>query len=148
MAEGEFFNLLHKSIINDGFKFEENVNGYEYIAWLRLAKKNFKHLYTTTIVRVYITDGESLMRPITKDENFYKNSKKGLEIILNEFGEDLKKINKKKYALYLYTLSNCNIMLGNKIAGLKQNFLALKYDFFNLRFIRNIFNLVRKCVLI
>jgi teichuronic acid biosynthesis glycosyltransferase TuaG len=80
LAEGEFFNLLHKSIINDGFKFEENVNGYEYIAWLRLAKKNFKHLYTTTIVRVYITRGESLIRNKNKNKKYYENAKKGLQI--------------------------------------------------------------------
>jgi len=142
-VEGEFNTLLHKSIIDDGFRFEESVNGYEWIAWLRLAKSGVKILYTTTTTtRIYITDGESLIRTSNKSKRFYENSKKGLEIILNEFGEDLKIVNKKKYALYLYTLANTNIKLGNKKNGLMQTLKAIKYDFFNLRLVRNVLNAI------
>ena len=95
-VEGEFNTLLHKSLIDSGFRFEDSVNGYEWIAWLRLAKRGVKILYTTTTTRIYITDGESLIRTSSKSKKFYENSKKGLEIILNEFGEDLKKTNRKK----------------------------------------------------
>ena len=142
-ADGEFNTLLHKSIIDNGFKFNENVNGYEWITWLRLAKSGVKILYTTTTTRIYITDGESLIRTTNKSKKFYENTKKGVSIILDEFGEDLKSINKAKYALYLYTLANSNIILGEKKLGLKKTFKAMKYDFFNSRVIRNIFNVFK-----
>ncbi len=142
-VSGEFNSLLHKSIIDDGFHFEESINGYEWIAWLRLAKKDFKHLCTTTTTRIYITNGESLLRTNNKGKSYYKNSRDGLKIIIDEFGDDLKRVNKKKYTLYLHTLANANIILGNKMFGLKQTFKAFISDPFNLRFFRNILNVFK-----
>jgi len=143
LVEGEFNVLLHKSVVDSEFKFEESVNGYEWIAWLRLAKSGVKILYTTTTTRIYITSGESLIRTSSKSKKYYENSKKGLEIILNEFGDDLKRVNRKKYALYLYTLANNNIILGNKRLGLRQTFEAMRNDLFNLRLVRNILNVFK-----
>lgn len=141
---GEFNSLLHRSIIEDGFHFEESVNGYEWIAWLRLSKKNFKHLYTTsTIIRIYVNEGESLLRTSNKDKKYYKNAKKGIELIFSEFGSDLKKNNKYKYSIYLYTLGNYNLLLGNKLIGLKQTLHAIKYNPFNIRLIRNLINVFK-----
>ena len=142
-VSGEFNSLLHKDIIDDGFHFEESINGYEWIAWLRLAKKDFKHLYTTTTTRIYITDGESLLRTSIKSKKYYENSTKGLSIIMDEFGNDLKSANQKKYSLYIYTLANSNLMLGFKIIGLKQTFKAFINDPLNLRFFRNILNVFK-----
>ena len=142
-VSGEFNSLLHKSIIDDGFHFEESVNGFEWIAWLKLAKKGYKHLYTTTTTRIYITDGESLLRTSNKSKKYYKNIKKGISIILEKFGDDLKSANMKKYSLYMYTLANANIILGNKMIGLTQTFKAFASDPLNLRFFRNILNVFR-----
>lgn len=143
-ASGEFHTVLHKDIIDDGFAFDERINGYEWIAWLRLAKKDFKHLYTTTTTRIYITDGESLLRNNNKSNSYYENSRDGLTIILDEFGEDIKRVNSKKYALYLYTLANNYIILGDKRIGFKQTFKAFINNPFNLRFLRNILNVFIK----
>ena len=142
-VSGEFNSLLHKSIIDDEFYFDESVNGYEWIAWLRLAQKDYNHLYTTTTTRIYITDGESLLRTTNKSKKYYENSQKGLSIILDEFGDDLKSANMKKYSLYMYTLANANIILGNKMIGLKQTFKAFVSDPLNLRFFRNILNVFK-----
>ena len=140
-ASGEFNSLLHKSIIDDGFHFDESVNGFEWIVWLSLEKKGYKHLYTTTTTtRIYITNGESLTRPYNKSKKYYENSKKGISIILDKFGDDLKRVNQKKYALYLYALANSNLLLNHKIIGLKQTFKAFVLDPLNLRFFRNILN--------
>lgn len=142
-VSGEFNALLNKSIIDNGFHFEESVNGYEWIAWLRLSKKGIQILYVTNTTRIYITDGESLLRTTNKSKKYYENSQKGLSIILDEFGDDLKSANIKKYSLYMYTLAYANIILGNKMIGLKQTFKAFVSDPLNLRFFRNMLNVFK-----
>ena len=137
-VEGEFNTLLHRSIIEEGFRFEENVNGYEWIGWLRLAKSGVQILYTTTTTRIYITSGESLIRTKNKSKKYYENAKKGLEIILDEFGEDLKKVNRKKYAKYLSWYGYNLIRLGNTYNGIRYTIKSFFNNPFEFRNIKNI----------
>jgi glycosyltransferase involved in cell wall biosynthesis len=143
-VSGEFNSVLHKDILDDGFHFNEDVNGYECIAWIALSKKDFKHIYTTTTTRIYITEGESLVRTSNKNKKYYQNVRDGIKIILDEYGDDLERFNRKKFALYLYTLANANIILDNKKLGLIQTIQAIKNDCFNLRSIRNILSYIAK----
>lgn len=138
LVEGEFNALLHRSIIEKGFRFEESVNGYEWLFWLRIAKSGIKVLYTTTTTRVYITSGESLIRTSKRDRKYYKNIKKGMEIILNEFGEDLKKVNKKKYALYLSWYGRGLIGTGEIKKGIEYTIKSFLINPFELRNIKNL----------
>jgi len=141
-VSGEFNSLLHKSIIDDGFHFEESVNGYEWISWLRLAKKDFKHLYTTTTTRVYITSGESLLRTNKKNKNYYENSRDGLKIILDEFGDNLKRVNRKKYALYLSWYGRGLIGSGYINKGVFYTYKSFLANPFELRNIKNLLLLI------
>ncbi len=143
MAKGEFVNLLHRSLIEEGFSFEEKVNGYEWIAWLRLAKKGVSLLYTATTVRIYTSSSGSLTRTKKKNRKYYENMKQGLEILVKEFGEDLKKANKKKYARYIYALANVNILLGFKKEGILQTLEGIKCNIFDIRWLRNFINLFK-----
>jgi glycosyltransferase involved in cell wall biosynthesis len=141
-VSGEFNSLLHKDIIDDGFHFNESINGYEWIAWLSLAKKDFKHLYTTTTTRIYITSGESLLRTSSKSKKYYENSRVGLKIILDGFGDDLKKINRNRYALYLSWYGRGLIGSGYSKKGFLYTYKSFLINPFELRNIRNLLQLV------
>lgn len=144
LALGEFCVFLHRTLIEQGFRFEESVkNAYEYIAWLRLSKRGVKILYTTIPVRIYYLDSEnSLVRARRRDRLYYENSFKGLKMILDEFGIDLKKANRKNYALYKYAFGYTLIKLGRKFEGIQKTIEAFVNDPANLRFIRNMVALI------
>lgn len=137
-VSGEFNVLLHKSIIDNGFHFEESVNGYEWIAWLRLSKKGIKILYTNTVTRIYITEGESLIRNKSKNLEYYKNSHKALTILLTEFGDDIKKANKKTYSKYISWSGLASIKLGQRYEGLKLTVYSIMTNPLEIRNLRNI----------
>ncbi|MCG3707682.1 glycosyltransferase family 2 protein [Aliarcobacter butzleri] len=137
-VSGEFNVLLNKSIIDNGFHFEESVNGYEWIAWLRLSKKGIYILYTNTVTRIYITEGESLIRNKSKNLEYYKNSHKALTILLTEFGDDLKKANQKTYSKYISWYGLASIKLGRRYEGLKFTVYSIMTNPFEIRNLRNI----------
>lgn len=133
---GDWVSVINKKVISDGFVFCEEVNAFELIAWLSLSKKENVY-YDKFVVLLCHVDNDSISRPIERPLSYYKNAIQGYTIILNKFGDDLLNNNKKAYVSYLFLLSYLNILVGNNILGLKQTLKAMKYDFFNIRTLRN-----------
>ncbi len=138
---GEWVSLLSREIIDNGFRFEESVNGFEHIAWFQLSKRE-KVLYDATVVRRYHTDTISFSNPGKIDRANYCNRKRGIELSLRILGKDLQKYAIKMYTRELYALGNINFILGNYKLGLKNTFEAFKQDPFNPRLVRNFFTLL------
>ena len=133
---GDWVSVINKKVISDGFVFCEEVNAFELIAWLSLSKKENVY-YNKSAVLLCHVDNDSISRPKERPLSYYKNAIQGYTIILNKFGDDLLNNNKKAYVSYLFLLSYLNILVGNNILGLKQTLKAMKYDFFNIRTLRN-----------
>jgi len=136
-VSGEWVVTLSKKILDDGFKFEESVNAHEAISWYSLSKKE-KCLYSLEKVRIYQLDTEGLQRQTVKTEEDYKNSIKGMSLYLKLHGNDLKKYNKKDYALKLYILSNAYFKLGNYRSGIGSLLKAVRVDPFNSTIIKKL----------
>jgi glycosyltransferase involved in cell wall biosynthesis len=133
---GDWVTVINRKVILDGFVFCEEVNAFELIAWLSLSKKENVYYDKSAVLLCHI-DNDSISRPKEKPLSYYINAIQGYSIILNEFGDDLLKNNKKVYISYLFLVSYLNILVGNNILGLKQTLKAMKYDFFNIRTLRN-----------
>jgi len=134
---GGWTATFHKSIIDNGFKFNETVSGFESIDWFELSKKE-KCLYSLRVVKLYQTDTSSLTRPSKKDWNFYQNCKNGNELLFKNHGEDMEKFGSKFLPSTLYELGKLHIIMGEKRKGLRYTLKAVKHDPFNLRIVRNI----------
>jgi len=140
---GEWVVTLRKKVLENGFSYEERVNGNESIAYLRLSKTENIY-FAKNIVRVYHVDNEGISRPKARKKSYYENQLKAISIFLDEFSSDLYRVNKKVYVSYLYEKSIMNIILGNKKLGIVQSFEALKLDFFNINLLRIFKNLLIK----
>lgn len=140
---GEWVVTLRKKVLENGFLYEERVNGNESIAYLRLSKTENIY-FAKNIVRVYHVDNEGISRPKARKKSYYENQLKAISIFLDEFSSDLYRVNKKVYVSYLYEKSIMNIILGNKKLGIVQSFEALKLDFFNINLLRIFKNLLIK----
>lgn len=140
---GEWVSVLSRQIIDNGFRFEESVNGFEHIAWLQLSKRE-KVFYDATVVRTYHSDTISFSNPGKISRANYLNRKKGIELSLKILGKDLQKYAIKIYARDLYALGNINFILGEYRLGIKNTFEAFKQDPFNARLLRNLLTLLSK----
>jgi len=137
-AYGGWTATLSKKIIDSGFRFEERVNGFESLSWFELSK-TVKCLYSLEVVKLYHTDTISLTRPAKKDCSFYKNTKLGNELILKNFGDDMKRFGaSKSLATVLYELGKLNIIAKERRKGILYTIQAIKYNPWNLRIFRNI----------
>jgi len=137
-AYGGWTATLSKKIIDSGFRFEERVNGFESLSWFELSK-TVKCLYSLEVVKLYHTDTISLTRPAKKDWSFYENTKLGNELILKNFGDDMKRFGaSKSLATVLYELGKLNIIAKEKRKGILYTIQAIKYNPWNLRIFRNI----------
>jgi glycosyltransferase involved in cell wall biosynthesis len=140
---GEWVVTLKREVINRGFLYEERVTGRESIAYMRLSKTE-NVFFDKSVVRIYHTDNEGITRNNNKERLFYENQLKAFTILLEDFGGDLFKYNRRVYISYLYEQSILNIILGNKKIGIIQALNAMKYDLFNLGFLRVVKNLIIK----
>ncbi|MBS1737355.1 MAG: glycosyltransferase family 2 protein [Bacteroidetes bacterium] len=138
---GEWVVTLRKKILENGFLYEESVNGSESIAYLRLSKTENVY-FAKNIVRVYHVDNEGISRPKARKKSYYINQLKAVSILLNEFGEDLNQYNKKNYINNLYERAILNLILCNRKLGLKQSYEAVKYDIFNIGVLRILMHLM------
>jgi len=137
-AYGGWTATLSKKILENGFKFEERVNGFESLSWFELSK-TVNCLYSREVVKLYHTDTISLTRPAKKDWSFYENTKLGNELILKNFGDDMKRFGaSKNLASVLYELGKLNIIVKERKKGIRYTLQAIKYDSCNLRIFRNI----------
>ena len=139
-VSGEWVVTLSKKILDDGFKFEESVNALEIISWYALSNKE-KCIHSLEKVRVYQLDTEGLQRQAVKTEGYYKNKQKGISLYLKLFGNDLKRYNKKDYALKLYVLGNANFKLGNYKSGIQNIYKAMMMDPFNITIFKKLLKL-------
>lgn len=135
---GDWVSVLnHSLLINYSFCFNEDISAFELITWLSLSKVQNVY-YGSSIVLVCHIDNVSISRPINKSLSYYDNAIRGYTQIIDSYGEDLIINNKAVYVSYMFLLGYLNIITGNKKIGLIQTFKSMKYDFFNLRSLRNI----------
>ncbi|MCL8535274.1 glycosyltransferase family 2 protein [Chryseobacterium gallinarum] len=137
---GEWVCTYRISIINNGFKYNEDVNAFEIISYIGLALHE-KQFFSPDFVRIYHTGHESIsnekMSPLK-----IENALKAYTIILNLYGEHIARVNKKIYGRYLYIISYFYMLNGQKKKGIEYNFKGLKYSPFDLRFIRNFLKII------
>lgn len=137
---GDWVSVLSNRVVKDGFLFFDGVMAFESISWMFLAKKE-KVYYDKAIVLLCHTDNVSISRPNERKLAYYQNAIKGYTYIIDVFGNDLKRYNKKVYVSYLYLLGYLNILTKHEKLGLSLTFTAMKYDLFNIRWIRNFVSL-------
>ncbi len=138
---GDRTSVLNKKIIDEGFRFEESVNGFESLSWLQLLKKE-RVMFASRIVGKFHIDTESLTRVSNKDKKWYLNYEKGVSLQLKMFGDDLKRYNEKVYAQKLYALGKINIMLGDYKLGALNTYKAFKLNPLNGRVVRNVITFI------
>jgi len=138
---GEWVVTLKREVIDEGFVYEDRVNGSESIAYMRLSKKEEVY-FDKSVVRIYHIDNEGISRDNNRGTSFYENQLKSITILLDEFSDELYLYNRKVYVRYLYEKSILNIILGNKMLGLTQSFNAMKHDAFNISVLRVLKNLI------
>lgn len=143
-AKGDWVVAFNKKVLDEGFLFEEELNGFEGISWLDLSRKEKVYYELKQVLLIHAQNNDSLLRPKRKDRKFYTNIKKGRILYLKKFGDELKEVSKKRYAQDLYALGNARILLGETREGILNTVNAMKYDLFNLRIIRNILSLFKK----
>jgi len=140
---GEWAITFSKRILDDGFLFDDRVNGFETIAWIKLSKKE-NVFFDESFVRIYYTDMPGLSRSSQRKKSFFENHFKANSILLSESGDDIERYNIKLYISLLYEESILNIILGNKMAGIIIAYKAVKLDPFNINILRIFKNLLIK----
>lgn len=137
-AKGDWIVALNSNLIREGFRFEEAINGFEGIAWLRLSKKELVKYDNKVVLKIHANVNDSLLRPATKSKEYYLNLKAGIEMFLNEFEADLRVVSEKRLAQRLYALGDIYYKLGMVGEGDSMTKKAFFIDPLNLRLIRNI----------
>ena len=137
-AKGDWIVALRSNLVRDYFKFEESVNGFEGIAWLRLSKRELVLYDSTVVLRIYANVNDSLLRPSCKNRKYYTNIKNGISLYLNEFEDDLKSVSTKRLAERLYALGDVQYKLDEVFDADLNTVKAFKLDPFNLRIFRNL----------
>lgn len=137
-AKGDWIVVLSSNLIRKGFRFEEKVNGFEGIAWLRLSKKEHVKYDKEVVLKIHANVNDSLLRPERKSKEYYLNLKMGIEIYLDEFETDLRAVSKKRLAQRLYALGDIYYKLGMSHEGDVTTKKAFYIEPFNLRLIRNL----------
>lgn len=96
---GEWVHAIDANLIrNNEFIYDTDIkNGFEGIAYLRLAKK-YPVLYSKQIVRTYYTDADGLTRGGKKSPEKCQDELTGHHIFLQENEKVLRLNNKKKYS--------------------------------------------------
>lgn len=141
---GEWVCVFNKNIIDEGFRYDENVRGFEILAYIKLSFKE-NVLFSDKIVRIYHTGHESMMKQ-KKTNQTINNAIKGYSILLTDFSWKIKKTNKKNYGMlcyilgYFYSISHPNKTNIYKAIGF--TYKGFTANPINLRLIRNSTNLI------
>ena len=103
--QGEWAQVLHRNIIDEGYRFREACRDHPSTAlWLRLARSKPVY-YSTKIVRIQNSRSVSVTRPVRKDARFYRRRVERLRIFFSEFGSDLQRLDaaayERKWAKYV-----------------------------------------------
>lgn len=140
-VRGEFVQFLRREAA-DQLHFVDGLNGYEGIAWIRLAQ-HYPCRFHQPALRVYWQDTESLIRTGQKSRRYYHNQAQGMQLWMHEFGARLCELNPSAAALNYYVLGHALAMLGSCSAAWQATYLAMTIDVFNLRLLRNFWSLLR-----
>jgi len=120
------------------YKFPENVNWWEWIMWNKIFKdycpKKIWIFINDYPIRIYHTETESLCRIRKRDYKWLKNALKIKKIVLENFWEDYKTYQPKKYWNILLIYSQYLCLKWEKIKWIKYFFKWIKYSK-NFRFI-------------
>ncbi|EFK59783.1 glycosyltransferase family 2 protein [Sphingobacterium spiritivorum] len=133
---GEWVCTYRRQIIENGFRYNENIRAFEVIAYIGLAKKE-KQFFSDSIVRTYHIGHDSISNEkmsLTKIEN----SIQGYKFIVDEYGDDIFRVSKNIMARIEYILSYFYILKGQKKLGWYYNFRGFRKKPFDLRFVRNL----------
>ena len=137
-AYGGWTVTLSRNIVEGGFRFEESVNGFESLSWFELSKTT-PCLYSLEVVKLYLTDTESLTRPSKRDKAFYENQKEGNRLIYERFASDMKCFGARRgLATVLYELGKLYFLSKDRRLGFHYTLKAMGYNPWNLRIFRNL----------
>ncbi|MBS1737354.1 MAG: glycosyltransferase family 2 protein [Bacteroidetes bacterium] len=140
---GEWVCVFSKKIIDEGFRYNDQIRGFEMLAYIKLSF-NYDMFFSNQIVRIYHTGHDSMMRQKMTTENI-NNAIMGYSILLQDYGKELKNTNKLNYGLLCYILGNFylinNVSKANIYSGLKYTLKGFISNPLNVRFIRNNINL-------
>ena len=94
-----WFTINLKLFKNKNYRFYEKVNWWESLLWNKIFKANDKIwiFISWNPIRIYYTNNESLCRIGKRDKNWLENSFNILEKLLQDFWEDYKRLQPKKY---------------------------------------------------
>lgn len=138
---GEFVQFLRRDAANQ-LRFVDGLNGYEGIAWIRLAQQ-FPCRFRPQPLRVYWQDTESLIRVGTKSRRYYDNQARGMQLWMAEFGQRLAELNPAGAALNWYVLGHAYAMLGECTQARVATLAGWKLNSRDLRLLRNLGSLLR-----
>jgi len=138
---GEWVVVLKREIIESGFQYDSRINGYESISYLKISKHENVY-FDQCIVRKYHIANEGLSRKLIIHKHHYLNKLHAYQIILSEFGQDIKLYNNKMYVNYLYEVSILNFILNDYHHGLKSALVAIRHSPFHIGILRIIKNII------
>lgn len=138
---GEFVQFLRRDAAQQ-LRFVDGLNGYEGIAWIRLASQ-FVCRFRSEPLRVYWQDTESLIRVGTKSRRYYDNQARGLQLWMDLFGARLTVLNPHGAALNWYVLGHAQAMLGLCTESRRATWRALRLNPRDLRLLRNLVSLMK-----
>lgn len=123
---GDHWIVLHKNVLKEN-RFDERLHGCESILWLKLHQK-FKAQYIPKVVyKAYREHGERITTA-SPLKHLQKNVLTKC-VYLEEFGEDLKRLNPKDYGLRLAQLGFLQILNDEKVNGKLNLRKSFKYNF-------------------
>jgi len=93
-------------------------------------------------VRKYHIANEGLSRKLIIHKHHFLNKLHAYQIILSEFGQDIKLYNNKMYVNYLYEVSILNFILNDYHHGLKSALVAIRHSPFHIGILRIIKNII------
>ncbi|OBP56505.1 glycosyl transferase family 2 [Riemerella anatipestifer] len=137
---GEWVCVFRKCIIDGGFRYIEDIDAFEVLSYIKLAKEE-KQYFSSDIVRTYYVGHESISNTQLSGKKM-NNSIKAYERMLLILGDRSSEIRRKTYGRILYALSYFYMLSGNKKKGFLCNLRAFRKNPFDLRFFRNLIKLI------
>tara|TARA_Y100000310_G_scaffold10215_1_gene10934 strand:+ start:3418 stop:4314 length:897 start_codon:yes stop_codon:yes gene_type:complete len=142
LISGEWVHAIKTPLIFDRtFRYDERVkNGFESLAYLRLARSNDVY-YSKKVVRKYYTDNESLTRTNSYSKERVKDLCNGYQLLLQE--HEVCWLNSKvEYSKLLSVFAHFSFLNKDYIKALKLTFIAFTKNPLELRVYRNLMYLV------
>jgi len=132
-ARGEFLACVKTSLfIEKKYCFPNNVNGGENILWCNIMRK-YKALYFNKVVRCYYLDADnSLVRGMLTDRRV-KNILKVNEMMINNFGKEYLKYNRKELGGLYLVIARMKALLKLKKESFKYFKMGIMYNKTNIK---------------